>query len=114
MKKVDEAERHNIDTGRAPVEVLVKQEVDVGLFELNRASELVICVVGDAAVLELNLGVEDDVIGDLKRRQQHNALGIKPVLPSPRRLVTAEFQFAISADAQNSVTAIAKTKKWLR
>jgi len=38
--------------------VLVKQEVDVGLFELNRASQFVICVVGDAAVLELNLGVK--------------------------------------------------------
>ena len=48
--------------------MLVKQEVDVGLFELYRASQLVICVVGDAAVLELNLGIEDDVIGDLIRR----------------------------------------------
>ena len=69
MKKVDEAERHDIDTGRAPVEVIVKLEVDVGLFELYRASQLVICVVGDAAVLEFNLGIEDDVIGDLIRRQ---------------------------------------------
>jgi len=65
VKKVDETERHDIDTGRTPVKVIVKPEVDVGLFELYRASQLVICIVGDAAVLELNLGIEDDIIGDL-------------------------------------------------
>jgi hypothetical protein len=68
MEKIDEAERHDIYTGRAPVKVLVKEEIDVGLFEFYRASQLVICFVGDAAVLELNLCIEDDVIGDLIRR----------------------------------------------
>src|SRR5215470_6986784 len=99
MEKVDKAKRHDIDTGRPPVEVLVEKEVDVGLFELYGASQLVICVVSDAAVLELNLGIEDNVIGDLIRRKEHDALGIKPVLPSPRLLlIAAEFQFAVSAN----------------
>ena len=113
VEKVDETEWHNIDPGCTPVEVFVKPEVDIGLLEFHRTVQLVIGIVGDTAVLELNLSVEDDVIGDLIGRQEHDAPGIETVFPTFRRLLPAKFQFAVGSDAQDCLAPVTETKKGL-
>jgi hypothetical protein len=42
---------------------------------------LVVAVESRAGVLELDLGIEDDVLGDLIGRQQYQAMRVEPVLP---------------------------------
>src|SRR6266699_1553983 len=62
--------------------------------------QLVVIVKPRAGVLELDLGVEDDVVGHLIGRQQHQASHIETVLPlagSGRILLTTELDLAVHA-----------------
>src|SRR5450631_742034 len=79
--EVIERDRHQIDTGRAQGEVIVDPEIEEGLFDFGGAVQLVVVVKRGAGVLEFDLGVEDDVVGDLIGRQQHQAYHIEAVLP---------------------------------
>src|SRR6267142_1424563 len=58
---VDVANRHEIDTGRTPVELVHNLEVYPDLLDLGRTVPFVVRVECDAAVLELDLRIEDDV-----------------------------------------------------
>ena len=71
MVLVDIADRHEVDAGRAPVELIHDLEIDPDLLDLGGAVQLVVGVEAGAGVLELDLGVEDDVVGDRIGRQQH-------------------------------------------
>ena len=93
VKKIDEAERHDIDTGRAPVEVLVKQEVDVGLFELYRASvrdpESFLLTSSGPPILDAELPLEDPQGWDIywERGQEKSRRAYSFIASVYRRLV---------------------------
>src|SRR5207248_11531845 len=78
------ADRYEIDTGGAPVELIDNLEINPELLDFRGAMQLVIGIEPRACVFELDLGVEDDVVGDRIRRQQHNSSGIEAILPLAR------------------------------
>src|SRR6266849_8903907 len=103
-----------VEAGRAPVELIDDLEVDPQLLDLRRAVQLVVVVEGGARMLELDLGVEDDVVGDLVGRQQDEAAGVETPLPlaTGRRILHgAEEDLAIGADAQPRDRRVGKTEE---
>ena len=64
MVLVDVADRHEIDAGRTPIELIDDFEIDPDLLDLGGAVQLVVVVKSRACVLEFDLGVEDDVRRD--------------------------------------------------
>jgi hypothetical protein len=103
MVLIDEADRHEVDAGRAPVELIHDLEVDPKLLDLGRAVQLVVIVEAGAGVLELDLSVEDDVVRNQIGRQQNETPGVEAVLPLAARswvLHGAEKDLAIGADAE--------------
>src|SRR5579883_2110994 len=59
------AEGDQIDAGRADIEIGRDLEIDEGLLDFGGAVELVVIVEAGAGMLELDLRVEDDVVGEL-------------------------------------------------
>ena len=102
--EVVERDRHQVDAGRTQDEVIVEPDIEEGLLDLDGAAELVVGGERDPAVLELDLGVEDDVVGDLIGRQQHHAVNIEAVLPltvGGGILLRAELDLAVHADLES-------------
>ena len=100
---VDVANRHEIDTGRTPVELVHNLEVYPDLLDLGRTVPFVVRVECDAAVLELDLRIEDDVGSDRVGREKHDPVSVEAFLPltiGSRILLGAEFDFAIRSDAE--------------
>src|SRR5216683_4158259 len=100
---VDIADRNEVDARRAPIELIQNEEIDEYLLDVDRAVQLVVGVEGDAAVLEFDLGVEDDVRSDRVGRQQNETVGVEAVLPlaiGKGILEGAVFDLAIGADAE--------------
>jgi len=100
---VDVADGDKVDARGAPVELVHDLEIAEYLLDLRCAMQLVVRIETGAGVLELDLGVEDDVGGDGIGRQQHQTVSVGAVLPLPvcsRILQRAVFELAIGAEAQ--------------
>ena len=99
---VDIANRHEIDAGRTPVELVHNLEVYPDLLDLGGAVALVVRVERDAAVLKLNLRIEDDVRSDRVSREQHDPVSVEAFLPltvGRGILLGAELDFAVRTNA---------------
>src|SRR5262249_15905888 len=100
---VDIADGDKIDAGRAPAEPVRKKKVHKDLLDVDRAMQLIVGIEGNPAMLELDLGVEDDVGSYRIGRQQHEAMRIEAVLPLAAGrwiLHRPVFDLAIRPDAQ--------------
>src|SRR5262245_63163993 len=81
MALVDVANRHQVDTGSPPIELVVYLEIDPELLDFGGATPLIVGIESDAAMLEFDFGVEDDVWRDRVSWQQHEPMDVKAILP---------------------------------
>src|SRR5215510_5679902 len=81
MALVDVANRHQVDTGSPPIELVVYLEIDPELLDFGGATPLIVGIESDAAMLKFDFGVEDDVWRDRVSWQQHEPMDIKAILP---------------------------------
>jgi len=75
---VDIADRHEIDAGRTPVELIDDLEVDPDLLDFRRSMQLVVCIEPGAGMFEFDFGVEDNVVGDRILGSSTNRAASKP------------------------------------
>ena len=78
-------------------------EIDPELLDLGGAMPLIVGIESDAAMLEFDFGVEDDVWRDRVCWQQHEPMDVEAVLPFAAGigiLEGAEFDLAIGAKTE--------------
>src|SRR5262249_2125379 len=100
---INVSDRHEIDAGRPPVEPIGDKEIDEDLLDIDRAVQLVIRIECDAAVLEFDFRIENDVGSDCVGRQQDQAMRIEAVLPLAAGggvLNGTELDLAVGPDAE--------------
>src|SRR5215469_12466702 len=62
-------------------------------------------------MFEFDLGIEDNVVCNLKCRQQYDATSVKAVLPSAGSFLATELEFPISTYAKSGIAAIPQAEK---
>src|ERR1700730_5822565 len=101
--QVEPVNRHEVDARRAEVEIGRNSEIDIGLLNIDRPMQLVVCIEGNAPVLKLDLRVEDNIVVELIGWKQHDPRGVEASLPlavGGRILLRPESKFAIGADLE--------------
>src|SRR4030088_3599411 len=101
--QIEPVDRHEVDARRAEIDVGRNPEINIGLLDLGRPMQLVVGIEGDAAMFELDLGVENNVVAELIGWKQHDPRGVEAGLPltvGGRVLLRSEAEFAICADLE--------------